>query len=176
MQQIAKRRAALASAHLEAGQGFWLAKQRWLWRRGRLSREQFLMLQLAGLEMDIDPPSQWKSLAHEAAHYLHGSQIQSDQVLTSPPLCLSSPPPPGPPTACAATHRECRGHIMVSEVTCTVQVDDCQHHVSTLIMKVFACLQQLVASLSWPHLLRFGEFSITVVLVSIMVSHRCYNG
>ena len=79
-QQIAKRRAALASAHLEAGQGFWLAKQRWLWRRGRLSREQFLMLQLAGLEMDIDPPLQWKRLAHETAHYLHGSQIQPDQV------------------------------------------------------------------------------------------------
>ncbi|DBB12200.1 TPA: hypothetical protein ACH3X3_006306 [Trebouxia sp. C0006] len=77
--QIAKRRAALASAHLEAGQGFWLAKQRWLWRRGRLSREQFLMLQLAGLEMDIDPPMQWKRLAHEAAHYLNGSQINPDQ-------------------------------------------------------------------------------------------------
>lgn len=92
MQQIAKRRAALASAHLEAGQGFWLAKQRWLWRRGRLSREQFLMLQLAGLEMDIDPPLQWKRLAHETAQYLHGSQIHPDQVKSSPRLF--------PPTPC----------------------------------------------------------------------------
>ena len=83
LQQIAKRRAALASAHLEAGQGFWLAKQRWLWRRGRLPREQFLMLQLAGLEMDIDPPLHWKRLAHEAAHYLNGSQIQPDQARSS---------------------------------------------------------------------------------------------
>ena len=88
MQQIAKRRAALASAHLEAGQGFWLAKQRWLWRRGRLSREQFLMLQLAGLEMDIDPPLQWKRLAHETAHYLHGSQIHPDQVYSLPHACF----------------------------------------------------------------------------------------
>ena len=80
LQQIAKRRAVLATAHLEAGQGFWLAKQRWLWRRGRLSREQFLMLQLAGLEMDIDPPMQWKRLAHEAAHYLNGFQINPDQA------------------------------------------------------------------------------------------------
>lgn len=76
----------MASAHLEAGQGFWLAKQRWLWRRGRLAREQFLMLQLAGLEMDIDPPLQWKRLAHEAAHYLHGSQIHPDQVHIPPSL------------------------------------------------------------------------------------------
>ena len=88
LQQIAKRRAALASAHLEAGQGFWLAKQRWLWRRGRLSREQFLMLQLAGLEMDIDPPMQWKRLAHEAAHYLNGSQINPDQA-SHVSLCMA---------------------------------------------------------------------------------------
>lgn len=96
LQQIAKRRAALASAHLEAGQGFWLAKQRWLWRRGRLSREQFLMLQLAGLEMDIDPPLQWKRLAHETAHYLHGSQIYPDQVrgvLSFLPLCFVAESP-----------------------------------------------------------------------------------
>lgn len=88
LQQIAKRRAALASAHLEAGQGFWLAKQRWLWRRGRLSREQFLMLQLAGLEMDIDPPMQWKRLAHETAHYLNGSQIDPDQA-SHVSLCMA---------------------------------------------------------------------------------------
>ena len=70
----------MASAQLEAGQGFWLAKQRWLWRRGRLPHEHFLMLQLAGVEMDIDPPLQWQQLAHEAAAYLHGSQLQPDQV------------------------------------------------------------------------------------------------
>lgn len=38
------------------------------------------MLQLAGLEMDIDPTLQWKHLALETAHYLHGSQILPDQV------------------------------------------------------------------------------------------------
>lgn len=80
LQHIARRRAALASAQLEAGQGFWLAKQRWLWRHGKLPREQFLMLQLAGVEMDIDPPLFWQQMAHEAAAYLHGSQLQPDQV------------------------------------------------------------------------------------------------
>lgn len=30
------------------------------------------MLQLAGLEMDIDPTLHWKHVALETAHYLHG--------------------------------------------------------------------------------------------------------
>ena len=80
----------MASAQLEAGQGFWLAKQRWLWRRGRLAHEQFLMLQLAGVEMDIDPPLQWQQLAHEAAAYLHGSQLQPDQVHNQPGTAVLS--------------------------------------------------------------------------------------
>ena len=54
------------------------------------------MLQLAGLEMDIDPPLQWKRLAHEAAHYLHGSQIHRDQVPPPAPL-LPPATPPHPP-------------------------------------------------------------------------------
>lgn len=83
----------MASAQLEAGQGFWLAKQRWLWRRGRLPHEQFLMLQLAGVEMDIDPPLQWQQLAHEAAAYLHGSQLQPDQVHDQPGTAVLSARP-----------------------------------------------------------------------------------
>ncbi len=46
------------------------------------------MLQLAGLEMDIDPPMQWKRLAHEAAHYLNGSQINPDQA-SHASLCMA---------------------------------------------------------------------------------------
>ena len=80
LQQIANRRAALAGAQLEAGQGFWLAKQRWLWRQGSLVLEQALMLQLAGVEMDTDTPVQWTRLAHEAAYYLTGTQIHPDQA------------------------------------------------------------------------------------------------
>ena len=59
------------------------------------------MLQLAGLEMDIDPPLQWKRLAHETAHYLHGSQIRPDQVMTLPHTH-----PPCPPTVEAACPRD----------------------------------------------------------------------
>lgn len=76
-QEVAARRAALRVADLrcEPGLRFWLAKQRYLWRRRELPQEQVLMLQLAGADMDTYTPAEWQDLAHTTAAFLQGSEI-----------------------------------------------------------------------------------------------------
>lgn len=74
-QDIASRRAALVGARLEPGMSYWLARQRWLWRRGALTQEQALMLELAGVQLDIYTLPEWRVMAHTAAHYLLSSNF-----------------------------------------------------------------------------------------------------
>lgn len=82
-QELAARRRALAVADLrcEAGLRFWLERQRWLWRQGRLPTEQVLMLQLAGVDMERYTSAQWQAEAHTTAALLQRSEIS----LTPPP-------------------------------------------------------------------------------------------
>lgn len=61
---------------------FWLAKQRRLWRLDRLPRERQLLLQLAGLDMNIYHPLTWQRLAHEAATRVQAIHTQLVQALT----------------------------------------------------------------------------------------------
>ena len=76
--EVAIRRAALVAADVSAEPGlrYWLAKQRWLWRRRRLPGEQVLMLQLAGADMNTFTAAEWQTAAHAAAHLLAGSDIE----------------------------------------------------------------------------------------------------
>ena len=67
---------ALRQIVLEPGMGYWLAKQRRLWRLDRLPRERQLLLQLAGVDMNIYHPSTWQRLAHEAATRVQAIHIQ----------------------------------------------------------------------------------------------------
>lgn len=59
---------------LEPGVGFWLAKQRWLWRRGRLERERMLMLGYASIDMDSYGHVEWVQMANAVASVLYGAQ------------------------------------------------------------------------------------------------------
>lgn len=75
---VASRRAAVASAPLSAedpGLSFWVARQRWMWRQGRLPAEQVRMLNLAGVDMDAYTPTEWQAAAHTAAEVVQGSRI-----------------------------------------------------------------------------------------------------
>jgi hypothetical protein len=93
------RQAALATGPLveEPGLGFWLARQRWLWRQGRLPAERVLMLHLAGADMDAYSPTEWQSIAHTAAAVAQGSRVTLG--VAAPPQAAAPPPPP----AAAAT-------------------------------------------------------------------------
>lgn len=52
LHQVASRRLALSRMPaLQPGLGYWLAKQRWRWRRGSLDQERALILELAGVEL-----------------------------------------------------------------------------------------------------------------------------
>ena len=75
VQEVPKRSAAVAGAVLEPGQGTWVAYQRWLWRRGRLSPEQMRLLRLVGVDMVMDTADEWRAMAHEAAFFMHGCSI-----------------------------------------------------------------------------------------------------
>mmetsp|Transcript_20593 Transcript_20593/g.57143 ORF Transcript_20593/g.57143 Transcript_20593/m.57143 type:complete len:755 (+) Transcript_20593:162-2426(+) len=64
----------------EPGVGFWLAKQRWLWARGRLDRERLLLLSYASIDMDTYGPSSWADIASRTAHILSaGSRRRRSQ-------------------------------------------------------------------------------------------------
>lgn len=71
------RRKALSMGPLEEepGLGFWVAKQRWLWRQGRLQAEQVRLLYSAGVDMDTYAPVEWQLAAHAAAARVQGSKI-----------------------------------------------------------------------------------------------------
>lgn len=88
---VAERRAALRLAQLEPGIGYWLAKQRWLWRHNRLPQERLAMLLLAGVDMDTTSPADWLQQAHATARFVTGG------------CCAAAPPPAWPqqPQPCA---------------------------------------------------------------------------
>ncbi|CAL8466147.1 g5683 [Coccomyxa elongata] len=75
-QEVELRRAAFAIAKPEPGLRCWLARQQRDWRRGRLTHEQTLLLTLAGADLDLYTPAQWRAAAHEAAAYLTGCAIR----------------------------------------------------------------------------------------------------
>jgi len=73
------RKEAIASGPLskeEPGVGYWLERQRWLWRQGKLPVESVCMLHLAGVDMDTYTPTEWQFNAHYAATWLQGSKIR----------------------------------------------------------------------------------------------------
>ncbi len=76
VQEVELRRAAFAIAKPEPGLRCWLARQQRDWRRGRLTHEQTLLLTLAGADLDLYTPAQWRAAAHEAAAYLTGCAIR----------------------------------------------------------------------------------------------------
>lgn len=88
----AQRRAALHVASLDPGLGYWIARQRWLWRRNRLPHERLQMLQLAGVCMDETTPRQWRILAHTAVRFVTGF-CAADSV-PDWPTSRRQPPPP----------------------------------------------------------------------------------
>ncbi len=77
------RRAALAVARLEPGQGAWLARQQRAWRRGALLHEQVLLLALSGANLEHYDAPAWRRGAHDAAAYLMGCRIQPVCCLTA---------------------------------------------------------------------------------------------
>lgn len=74
---ISARRESFARKPLteEPGLAYWVARQRWLWRQGRLPAEQVRMLHLAGVDMDTFTPALWQIIAHTAAEVVQGSKI-----------------------------------------------------------------------------------------------------
>ena len=81
------RKEAIASGPLskeEPGVGYWLERQRWLWRQGKLPVESVCMLHLAGVDMDTYTPTEWQFNAHYAAKWLQGSRIRLGIETTSP--------------------------------------------------------------------------------------------
>ncbi|BDA51016.1 hypothetical protein COCOBI_17-2350 [Coccomyxa sp. Obi] len=74
--EVELRRAAFAIVKPEPGLRWWLARQQRDWRRGRLTHEQTLLLTLAGADLDLYSPAQWRAAAHEAAAYLTGCAIR----------------------------------------------------------------------------------------------------
>jgi hypothetical protein len=71
------RKEAFVSVSLkeEPGLSWWLAKQRWLWRQGRLTAEQVRMLHATGVDMDVYSPTEWQVMSHTAAALLNGSRV-----------------------------------------------------------------------------------------------------
>ena len=75
---VATRRQAAASAPLveDSGLRYWIARQRWLWRKSLLHPERVRMLQLAGIDMDTYNSDSWRETAHLAARILQKSDIE----------------------------------------------------------------------------------------------------
>mmetsp|Transcript_6443 Transcript_6443/g.18579 ORF Transcript_6443/g.18579 Transcript_6443/m.18579 type:complete len:900 (-) Transcript_6443:636-3335(-) len=68
-----ERRAALyMSQQLEPGLGYWLAKQRRLWRMGRLSYEKVALMQQAGVDFDVSGADEWLAYAHTTVKFVSG--------------------------------------------------------------------------------------------------------
>ena len=87
VQLMARRQSALRQILLEPGMGFWLAKQRRLWRLNKLPQEQQLLLQLAGVDMNTYMPLAWQRLAHEAAtrvQAIHAQLVSSAAKWVTP--------------------------------------------------------------------------------------------
>jgi hypothetical protein len=84
------RRSALAITKPERGLLFWLVRQQRDWRRGGLMQEQTLLLTLAGVDLDLYTPKRWRAAAHEAAHFLMGSQISPVRPSSSLLSCWCS--------------------------------------------------------------------------------------
>ena len=75
-QEVISRQTALSKAQLDPGLSFWLAKQQWRWRRGRLAAEQVLLLRLLGIEFDAYNLEAWRDAAHCTAAFLLGSNLR----------------------------------------------------------------------------------------------------
>lgn len=62
---------------LEPGVRFWLAKQRWLWRAGRLPREEMLLMGYAAVDMDVYGEAEWRAGADAVAAMMAREEARS---------------------------------------------------------------------------------------------------
>ncbi|GMH35055.1 hypothetical protein BSKO_02923 [Bryopsis sp. KO-2023] len=65
----------LAGIRFEVGVGYWLTKQRCLWRRGKLDVKKKALLLSAGVDLNQYSLQDWVDLAQKAANFLNGYEI-----------------------------------------------------------------------------------------------------
>lgn len=80
-------------ARAEPGLNYWISKQHWLWRQGRLAPERAAMLRQAGLSFGHQTLSEWRRTAHVMAFWLTGSYIVQVPARLLPLTCWPSRSP-----------------------------------------------------------------------------------